>query len=88
MIVTAVILAKEMRNYVDKGKTKTKVRRLGTHFAIKDRVEQCHQHNVVYKINCLECNVCYIGENGRRLYERLTKSTQGRIKVPTCSNIR
>ena len=38
-------MAKEMRKYVEKVKTKTKVRiafksrRLGTHFAIKDRVE-------------------------------------------------
>ena len=78
-------MAKEMRKFVEKVKTKTKLRiafkarRLGTHFTIKDRVEMCHQHNIVYKISCPECNVCYIGESGRRLYERL-KEHAGRDK--------
>ena len=33
----------------------------------------CQSENVVYYISCHRCNCLYIGENGRRLWERFSK---------------
>ena len=37
---------------------------------IKDRRETLDQANVVYKLECSDCNACYVGETGRLLKER------------------
>lgn len=37
---------------------------------MKDRREVEDQAGVVYKLNCLDCSKCYVGESGRLLRER------------------
>ena len=33
----------------------------------KNREEKCNKNNVVYKINCKNCEATYVGQKGRRL---------------------
>ena len=40
-------------------------------FNIKDKIPKKHEHNLVYKVDCPDCDVSYIGESGRRLKERV-----------------
>ena len=46
---------------------------MSSQFSIKDKVENQHQHNVVYEATCPECPATYIGETGRRISERITE---------------
>ena len=36
----------------------------------KDKTDKVNQANVVYKINCKDCNVSYVGQTSRRLQVR------------------
>ena len=56
-----------------------KAKRLASRFQLKDQVKKKHQHNVVYEIECPDCEVFYIGESGRRIEERF-KDHNGRDK--------
>ena len=37
----------------------------------KIKFQKKHEHNLVYKVDCPDCDVSYIGESGRRLEERI-----------------
>ena len=37
----------------------------------KDKDDKCLKSGVVYKINCRDCNGCYIGQTGRYLKKRI-----------------
>ena len=39
----------------------------------KDKVKEIDKCNVVYKVDCTECNVVYIGETGRNLSTRMVE---------------
>ena len=56
-------------------------KKLGACFKIKDDTKHVHKHDLVYKISCPEptCQQEYIGETGRRLFERV-KDHNGRDK--------
>ena len=45
--------------------------KLGSNFQIKDKTKFDHKHDLVYYVKCPECQEDYIGEIGRRLYERI-----------------
>jgi len=47
--------------------------KLSSKFNIKDKTDVKHQHGVIYEVSCpdVECNSKYIGETGRRFYERI-----------------
>ena len=47
-----------------------KAKRLSSHFNLKDPIKKEHLHNVVYEIECPDCDMRYIGETGRRIHER------------------
>ena len=56
-----------------------KAKRLASRFQLKDQVKKKHVHDVVYEIECPDCDSFYIGESGRRLEERF-KDHNGRDK--------
>ncbi|EFN65198.1 hypothetical protein EAG_00070, partial [Camponotus floridanus] len=37
----------------------------------KDRLEKDSRSNIVYKINCVDCNASYVGQTGRLLRTRM-----------------
>ena len=39
----------------------------------KDKLKREDQHNVIYKINCKNCDKCYIGQTYRRLQKRVNE---------------
>ena len=47
--------------------------KLSSKFNIKDKTNIKHQHDIVYQVKCPEtnCQESYIGETGRRFYERI-----------------
>ena len=45
--------------------------KLGFNFQIKDKTKFDHKNDLVYYVKYLECQEDYIGEVGRRLYERI-----------------
>ena len=45
--------------------------KLGSNFQIKDKTKFDHKHDLVYYVECPECQEDYIGEIGRRLHERI-----------------
>ena len=47
-----------------------KAKRLASRFQLKDHVKKKHVDNMVYKIECPDCESFYIGESGRRLEEQ------------------
>ena len=59
-----------------------KAKCLASRFQLKDHVKEKHVHNVVYEIECPDCESLYIGESGRRLEERF-KDHNGRDKTHT-----
>ena len=40
---------------------------------MKDKIPENDKNSVVYKIECNDCNSCYIGETGRQLHTRITE---------------
>lgn len=40
---------------------------------LKDQEDKLHQSNLIYKINCNDCNSCYIGQTKQFLKNRLTQ---------------
>lgn len=36
----------------------------------KDKVEKCDTHNIVYKIDCNDCDATYVGTSSRQLKKR------------------
>ncbi|KYN11234.1 hypothetical protein ALC57_16619 [Trachymyrmex cornetzi] len=42
----------------------------------KDRVDSLSKSNVVYKINCKDCDASYVGQTGRRLKTRICRTSQ------------
>lgn len=39
---------------------------------IKDKIDILNKSNVVYKIDCLDCNKCYIGQTCTKLKQRIS----------------
>ena len=56
-----------------------KAKRLASRFQLKDHVKKKHVDNMVYKIECPDCESFYIGESGRGQEERF-KDHNGRDK--------
>ena len=50
--------------------------RLSSQFNLKDKTPFEHQHNVVYKAKCPDCNHTYVGETGRRLAVRVEEHAE------------
>jgi len=48
----------------------------------KDKIKKQDHSNVVYKINCLNCNYSYVGQTKRKLKTRL-KEYMNDFKKPT-----
>ena len=46
---------------------------------VKDKTKTCDNVNVVYKINCKDCNASYVGQTGRRLNVRIKEHTKNII---------
>ena len=47
----------------------------------KDKTKTCDNVNVVYKINCKDCNATYVGQIGRRLNVRINEHTKKFISI-------
>ena len=66
-------------------------RKIGNLFNFKDIYNISHEHNVVYKIDCPECNSSYIGETSRRFGDRfrehLEESFGGQKGVMYCHGL-
>jgi hypothetical protein len=54
---------------------------------LKDRREQQEQADVVYKLECKDCDVCYVGETGRQLKERRAEHQKDVEKKSALSNV-
>lgn len=39
---------------------------------VKDKIDNLNRHNVVYKINCLDCDKTYIGQTSTKLKQRIS----------------
>ena len=61
---------KKLKHHKIKPRFAYKAKRLASKFNLKDKVDKKHQHNVVYQVNCPDCENVYIGETGRRLIQR------------------
>ena len=71
---------KSLNNYVKKLLTQNHTtqhvyisRKLGSTFDIKDQAKLVHKHVLTYLVQCPEniCSETYLGENGRRLNEKI-----------------
>ena len=40
---------------------------------LKDRRRVGEKAGVVYKLGCMDCNACYVGETGRQVDDRMTE---------------
>ena len=47
----------------------------------KDKLPDSHKCGVVYKVDCLSCDQCYIGETGRKLEVRIKEHREEADKV-------
>lgn len=47
----------------------------------KDRTPSDEQSGVVYKVNCTDCDACYIGETGRRRHTRIKEHVRDVTKA-------
>ena len=54
-----------------KGLVAYKAKRLSSSFNLKDQIKKKYQHNVVYRVDCHDCDKFYIGESGQRIEERV-----------------
>ena len=61
-----------------------KAKRLASCFKLKDPVKKNHKHNVVYEIDCPDCDLSYIGESGRRIEERFNPIRPGSRQIDAC----
>ncbi|CAH8464949.1 unnamed protein product [Schistosoma rodhaini] len=52
---------------------------------VKDRLPKEEQQNIVYEINCQDCNAAYVGETSRQLKVRLKEHKQCLKNVPKTS---
>ena len=59
-----------LKHHKIKGRFAYKPKRLTSYFNLKDKINEKYQHNVVYQVNCPDCESIYIGESGRRIEER------------------
>ena len=66
---------KKLKKHNLKARFAFKAKRLSSHFNLKDPIKNEHLHNIVYEIECPDCDMRYIGETGRRVHERF-KNTQ------------
>ena len=48
---------------------------------LKDSIKKEHLHNVVYEIECPDCDKKYIGETGRRIEERFKEHAGSLDKI-------
>jgi len=62
---------KNLQHHKIKGRFAYKAKRLASSFNLKDKIEKKYQHNVVYRVDCPDCDNFYIGESGRRIEERV-----------------
>ena len=54
---------------------------------LKNKRKNQEQSDVVYKLNCNDCNACYVGETGRQLKERRAEHQRDVEKRSALSNI-
>ncbi|EFN69163.1 hypothetical protein EAG_11529, partial [Camponotus floridanus] len=47
----------------------------------KDRLDKDSRNNIVYKINCMDCNASYVGQTGRLLKTRLKEHKKNLTSV-------
>ena len=52
-----------------------KAKRLSLHFNLKDPIKKEHLHNVVYEIECPDCDMRYFSETGRRIHKQFKEHT-------------
>ena len=54
---------------------------------VKDSVDKCNKINVVYQIDCQNCDSKYVGETGRTLGDRIKEHKNNVIKKVEQSQI-
>ena len=52
---------KNLQHHKTKGRFAYKAKRLTSSFNLKDKIEKKYQHNVVYRVDCPDCDNFYIG---------------------------